>query len=206
MEDELTVGKVTLSFDVGTKNLAYCLIRDEDEKILDWNVVDISAPTYDKQCQKMIEAFDKIDYTRGYPKERKKSVIVVIERQPCRNPKMRIISGQIQMYYALEKSACLGSDENILIEKVIYYSPKFKLRCYKVKEGDTPIVDKKYSTPYAFRKNLAIQHCGIIINRAKDNQQIQDEKWVTFFDNNKKKRDDLSDSYLQGLAYIRGVG
>lgn len=42
------VRKATLSFDVGSKNLAYCLI-DENEIIKDWAVVDIGAATYDKQ-------------------------------------------------------------------------------------------------------------------------------------------------------------
>ena len=45
------MAKMTLSFDVGTKNLAYCLIRNEDEHIVDWNVVDVGAATYDRQCQ-----------------------------------------------------------------------------------------------------------------------------------------------------------
>ena len=58
---DIVAKKVTLSFDVGTKNLAYCLIRDEDEHIIDWNVMDISAATYDRQCQRMIDALDLIE-------------------------------------------------------------------------------------------------------------------------------------------------
>jgi len=191
--------KVTLSFDVGTKNLAYCLIRDEDEKILDWNVVDIGAATYDKQCQKMIEALDKIDYSIGYPESVKQSIVVVIERQPCRNPKMRVISGQIQMYYALEKNACLNNDDLVFIDKVVYYSPKFKLKCYKPQPGDDSIINKKYKSDYTFRKDLAKQHCKIMIKRNQDN------KWIELYNKNKGKADDLADSFLQGIAYLRNI-
>jgi hypothetical protein len=195
------VRKATLSFDVGSKNLAYCLI-DENENIRDWAVVDIGAATYDKQCQKLIVALDKIDYSCCYPEEEEQSIIVVIERQPSVNPRMRVISGQMQMYYALEKA---GANGNVKIEKIVFYSPKFKLRCYKFREGDKPVIPKKYSTPYAFRKNLAIQHCDIIIHRKnKDGEYIQDKKWVEFFEE-KGKSDDKSDSYLQSLAYMRGI-
>jgi hypothetical protein len=35
---------IILSFDIGIKNLAYCLIDSEDETILDWDVLDCSGP------------------------------------------------------------------------------------------------------------------------------------------------------------------
>jgi len=175
---------------------------DENEIIKDWAVVDIGAATYDKQCQKLIIALDQVDYSCCYSEDEEQSIIVVIERQPSVNPRMRVISGQIQMYYALEKA---GTNGNVKIEKIVYYSPKFKLRCYTVKPGDKPIIPKKYSTPYAFRKNLAIQHCDIIIHRKnKDGEYIQDKKWIDYFEE-KGKSDDKSDSYLMGLAYIRGI-
>jgi hypothetical protein len=34
-----------LSFDVGIKNLAYCLLDTEDKSILDWNIINISVDT-----------------------------------------------------------------------------------------------------------------------------------------------------------------
>lgn len=202
---DIVAKKVTLSFDVGTKNLAYCLIRDEDEHIIDWNVMDISAATYDRQCQRMIDALDLIDYSVGYPDSIKQSIVVVIEKQMARNPRMRVISGQLQMYFALEKRACEQNNDNVFIQKVIYYSPKFKLKCYTFREGDKSIITKKYSTPYAFRKDLGKQHCNIIINREKDGKLIQDKKWIDHYNKNKKKADDLADSFLQGLAYLRGI-
>ena len=37
-----------LSFDVGIKNLAYCLLDDKDNTIEDWGILNISI---DPQCQ-----------------------------------------------------------------------------------------------------------------------------------------------------------
>lgn len=191
--------KAYLSFDVGIVNLAYCLL-DEEYNILLWNIVNINAPSYDKQCEKLIKELDNIEYDNL---DDEYEIIVVIERQPCKNPKMRVISGQIQMYFALEKYSMKDikiSDRNTYISKIVYYSPKHKLRCYKRQEGDPPIVQKKLKSSYAIRKNLAIQHCSIMINRSG-----QKKEFIDLFNNNKKKADDLSDTYLQGVAYIMGL-
>lgn len=178
--------RVVLSFDVGVVNLAYCLL-DEDYNILLWNIVNVNASTYDKQCDKLIDELDKIDYGQFSPRE----LTVVIERQPCKNPKMRIVSGQIQMYFCLKK-------KNDPISKVVFYSPKFKLKCYQPLEGDPPIVQKKLKSEYAQRKNLAIQHCSIMIRRN------QPQEIIDFFDKPRQKKDDLSDTYLQAVSYLSG--
>lgn len=186
--------KAYLSFDVGIKNLAYCLL-DQDGIILLWDVLDISGPTYDKQCSKLIKELDNIKYDQL---EGPYDITVIIEKQMARNPKMRIISGQLQMYFALEKYYTPDPDKTKIV-KILYYSPKYKLRCYKKQEGDPPVVPKKIKSQYAIRKDLAIQHCSIMIKRSNQNQNF-----IDFFNNNKKKKDDLSDSYLQGMAYILG--
>lgn len=180
--------RVVLSFDIGIKNFAYCML-DENENIIQWNVADISGSTYDRQCQKLIQALDAINSEEMTDLA---ELEVIIEKQPGVNPKMRIISGQVQMYYSLLKYRNLFK-----INKVIYYSARNKLKCYEPKEGDEPIPEKKYSTKYATRKYLSKQHCERILV-----QNNQDE-WLKVFSSSKKK-DDLSDSFLQGVAYLRG--
>lgn len=172
-----------LSFDIGIKNLAYCLM-DKEFKIQEWRVCDISANNYDKQCQKIIDEMDKINF----PKD--KETIVIIEKQPGVNPKMRVISGQIMMYFAIKKK-----NNPELISKVIFYSPKYKLNCYKP-PPDHPIPEKKYSTKYAERKYLSKVHCERLMEIHEEND------WKEFYFKHKKK-DDLSDCYLQGYAYLK---
>lgn len=180
-----------LSFDIGIKNLAYCLIGEE-EKIKCWKVCDIGASTYETQSRKLINELDAIFEEWKEPRE-KESFTVVIERQPSRNPKMRVISGEVFMYFALLQKRPIF--EWVDVQKVVYFSPKFKLRVYESHEDDEPIVEKTYKSAYTFRKNLAKQHCERIIKRT-------DNEWVEYFKASKKK-DDLSDSMLQGLAYLR---
>lgn len=196
--------KAFLSIDVGTVNLAYCML-DHEGIILFWNVVDISAASYDKQCEKLIRELDKIDYEKL---EGMYDIVVVIERQPCKNPKMRVISGQIQMYYAIEKYS-QSKDQKSLISKIIYYSPKFKLKYYEKQAGDKEIIVKTYKSPYTFRKNLAKQHCDILIHRKINHTDItskfiQSQHFIEQYEKS-KKCDDMADSMLQGLAYIKGL-
>jgi hypothetical protein len=163
-----------LSFDIGIKNLAYCLLN-EYKQIIDWNVCDISGKTYDKICQKMITILDQIIC----PNE----TIVIIENQPGLNPKMRVISGQVFMYFSIRKRDQLG------VKRVTYYSPKNKL---KLVSQFNDIPEKQYSTGYQYRKYLSKECCKRL---------IKDPYWVKYF-NQSKKKDDLSDSYLQGIVYL----
>ena len=51
-------------------------------------------------------------------------------------------------------------------------------------------------TTYGERKKLSIE---IVKNQLNDNIKL--EKWIDIF-NNHKKKDDLADSFLQGLWYL----
>ena len=176
-----------LSFDVGVKNLAYCLL-DSNQKIIRWNIVDISHSSYQGRCSKLISELDNINLDIEEPNT------VIIERQMSKNRTMMIISGQILMYYTLKKK-----ERIVNIKKVIYYSPKHKLKCYTFEEGDEPLkkIRAKPNT-YAYRKNLSKQHCERMINRNQSKEMIE------FYKNLKAKKDDASDAYLQAVAYQNG--
>lgn len=191
-----------LSFDIGIKNLAYCLLEEsgEDATIRGWKVCDIGASTYEKQCAKLIGELDLVMETLSTSTEGR-DVAVVIERQPSRNPKMRVISGEVYMYFMLHRNTVPEKRryfyENVSICKVVYFSPKFKLKVYNAKEGDDPIVEKKYKSQYTYRKNLAKQHCERIMKRDIE----RNKEWIELY-NSSKKKDDLCDSMLQGLAWL----
>ena len=177
-----------LSFDVGVKNLAYCLI-DNNQKILIWNVINISHSTYEGRCSKLVSELDKIDLNICVD-DGDFTITVIIEKQMSKNRTMMIISGQILMYYTLKKKEISN------IKKVIYYSPRHKLKCYQFQEGDEPLkkIRAKFNT-YAYRKNLSKQHCERMIKRN------QSKEMIDFYKNLKAKKDDASDSFLQAVAY-----
>ena len=89
--------------------------------------------------------------------------------------KMRIISFMIAEYFIVK-------NDNIKIKMV---SP-----CYKLKDLET----KK--TNYSDRKKNSVKHCLDII------KNYNNTNWEDFF-NSHKKKDDLSDCFLQGLWYIK---
>lgn len=172
-----------LSFDVGVKNLAFCVL-DWTGDIHEWGILDISGASYEKQFLKLSGLLDELDFHKSVE-------IVLIERQPSCNPKMRIISAALHMYYIIRGL----KDEEGTVQKVLFYSPKHKLNCYTPKEGDEPIVIRA-KTPYARRKRMSIIHTRFLLR-----DQSENDRWSELFARAKKK-DDYADSFLQGLSYL----
>lgn len=119
---------------------------------------------------------------------------VVIENQisPIAN-RMKTLQGMISQYFIMR-------NDDILIE---FVSASNKLKDFDIFSGggiDPGIEDGKQEktnevTTYNQRKKMGIEKCSQLI---KDNNYTE---WYQFFLNNKKK-DDLSDAFLQGIWFI----
>ena len=162
---------IILSFDVGIKNLAYCLLDSETKDILDWNIIDCTSTNL---VLKMIKELDSLTHLL-------ESNLILIEKQPSFNPKMRIISTAIYVYFTLR----INHEQNKNI-KIIYYSAKHKLKLCEVK------LNKPCKSKYSNNKKLAIEQTKILLNT---------NTFLNFFLSHKKK-DDLADCYLQAISYI----
>ena len=177
-----------LSFDIGTKNLSYCIIdykSVESYDILDWNVLDISTKSKKKNiyllAENIITIFDTYDIFKSVDS-------VIIENQPCmKNPAMKSIQIIVFTYFMMHK-------KTTNIQNVILVSPKTKFNCYSGPE-DIICVDHLKSA-YSRRKKKAIICCNYIIN----NTATINKKWMEVFAKTKKK-DDLADSFLLNLTY-----
>jgi hypothetical protein len=164
-----------LSIDCGVKNLAYCLYNTETKLIELWEVVDISIEkcTYiPEMCIAFLENNKRLMECDN----------VIIEKQPPRNPKMRIMEASLYSYFIL----CGKLNIEGTIKNVQTFSPVHKLA------GILGISGKK---SYGARKKIAI-------NKVKDllGKETSDV-WLRYFCEH-KKRDDLADAYLMILAYI----
>ena len=175
-----------LSFDIGTINMAYCLL-DNMENIHQWGLFSIGTSTLESQCTRLAKQLDTLGFH-----ELEDNLTVIIEKQPKINAKMRVIEGCILMYFVQKKLK-----GNKYLKKITVYSPKHKLKCYKMAPDEEPIVQKCKKGHYQ-RKRLGIEHCRRMITRHEHNKD-----WLEFFENNKAKADDLADSYLQGISYVR---
>ena len=209
-----------LSFDIGIKNLSYCLLNKSTQEIVDWGILNISCDklcdhvnTKNKCCDKsatylhgdilLCSSHSKL---KQYPNKCKKiksdnSIYnvgkkmvdeldkyplfldcedVIVENQPSlKNPTMKSIQMMVYSYFLIK-----GQAKNLEM-----INARNKLKVYKGPKITCIITDK-----YKRNKFLAIEYCKEMIKN-------QNKKYIELFDNSKKK-DDLADSYLQGIYYI----
>tara|TARA_B100000161_G_C33412225_1_gene351626 strand:- start:9 stop:656 length:648 start_codon:yes stop_codon:yes gene_type:complete len=209
-----------LSFDIGIKNLSFCLL-DNDKKILDWGIINICC---EEECQhinnknnnkccnsasfitennillcnnhskqkkysgkkgklkknnsiynignKLVEELDKYNFLDCEH--------IIIENQPSlKNPTMKSIQMILYSYFLIKSN-------HLKLEMI---NARNKLKAYKGEQIPCDIKDK-----YKKNKYLAIEYCKKMI-------VDEDIKYIDLF-NSSKKKDDLSDSYLQGIYYI----
>ena len=208
------VEKVLLSFDIGVTNMAYCCIDYDTKRILKWGCFSIKAKTLEAQTRKLIEHLDNLDFFSSLAEPITASLTppltVVIEKQPRINARMRVLEGCLLMYFCLANGK--GAD------KVVTYSPHYKLKLYEPINDEPPLNFKLSLKSHYGRKKLGIEHCRRFLKRyegvndaaigtegsAEGSESVVEgsvSPWITYFESCSKK-DDLADSYLQGLSYL----
>jgi len=220
-----------LSFDIGIKNLCFCELSDKG-KILDWAIVNISndvpcehtikggkvcdkSGTYiytdsskkemylctghsKNKCYEKVKKFNnpknnifhisqnlvkKLDEFKFFDRNIKD---VIVENQPSlKNPTMKSIQMIVYSYF-LVKGICR---DDCSIEALEMINARNKLKVYKGEPIECDFTDK-----YKKNKYLAVKYCEKMI--------VEEDKQYIDLYNISKKKDDLSDSYLQGIYYI----
>ena len=215
-----------LSFDIGIKNLCFCELN-KDSKILDWQIVNISN---DKPCEHIIKGGkccdkpgtfiyeDKYICTshsknKQYGKVKKfnnkeNSIFhvsqnfvkklndfnlfdrditsVIVENQPSlKNPTMKSIQMIVYSYFLI--NGICNKESSITVLEMI--NARNKLKVYK---GEP--IECKYKETYKRNKFLAVKYTEKMIID-EDNNFIEQYSLS-------KKKDDLADSYLQGIYFI----
>ena len=215
-----------LSWDIGILNLSYCILEKNEEnqiKIIGWDIVNLVDNEEMKKNRTLI--FENIPRKLHEIPELLNVDIVVIENQPClKNPQMKSIQMIMYSYFLILGKVIGNNTENsTYIDKIDFCSASNKLKIYKgpeiilqekvrknkkineeSKEIENKEVEskeeskpKKNTMKYSDKKKLAIEHCKYFL-------QNQDVDYLDFF-NNHKKKDDLADSYLQGLYYYSKI-
>ena len=174
-----------LAFDVGIKNLSYCLI--EDESILDWDLINLVKDEHTKKND-----LHELSYILFYVLREKFEHIyidhIIIENQPVlKNPTMKSIQMLIYSYFAylkhIEHHSTLGIN-------FIGASTKVKLAEKILKEKGIEM--DKCSSKYQYNKKISIKCTSELL--LNTNEELHE-----FFISHKKK-DDLADCYLLALA------
>jgi hypothetical protein len=123
---------------------------------------------------------------------------VLIENQPTlKNPRMKAISSTLYDFYLIR--GIVDKDitkSNITLVKYMCPSNKLKL----ANDGDTQKLVKlkgNEAKTYKLTKALGIKYCSELISAEPETK----EKWLNHF-NSYKKKDDMADSFLQGIYYV----
>lgn len=161
-----------LSFDVGIKNLALCVI--EGDSIKHWDVLDVPNGYNESLCINLVKVLDCHKYLLD-------SDTVIIEKQPSKNNKMRIMENLLTSYFVIKGV----NEQTSSITKIKVYSAKHKL-------GSTTVKGKQN---YSARKKLSITRCSEFLKKTHQTKDI-----LVKFEKSKKK-DDLADSLLQALKF-----
>jgi len=179
-----------ISFDIGIKNMAYCFVRiDKDKKIdfLNLNKIDFNLKK-NSNIQNVIDnTIDFLDITFNHelsinPNEK---IIILIECQMT--SLMKTIQTTINTYFKLI-SRFSGYD----IE-TIYLSPKHKLNIINKYQ------DKIASSSYKQNKIDAVYFCQYLLENTYKDRDI-DNKFIDIYKSMKKK-DDVSDAFLMVIYY-----
>lgn len=195
-----------LSFDIGIKNLSYCIMYKSnlnrninDIKIIDWGIIQLIDD--DIKCKTVpLETITEILYNKLHDKFIDYDIdTILLENQPVlKNPLMKSIQMIIYGYFNYEKHIMGRNIESI---KLINASNKLKLG-KKLKDFNNSVDVQeinKINSKYTKNKKLAIIYTNHFLKQRLIEEDY--EKYNTIF-NDHKKKDDLSDAFLQGLYFI----
>ena len=221
-----------LSIDIGVLNLAICCVKKLENlyEIVAWNLINVmetpnlESLTCNYGCkQKAYSTTDGENLCIRHAKKKEKVVMkpkkvkiknlcvqelvfnllnaldkltaenqtiwnlvtaIVIEKQPIENKKMQMVShivlGHFVRYF----------NNSIPISLMPAYH---KLNVY-----NGPVIICNLKTKYAQRKYIGVQQTQWFLQ----NEVFSNEKWLTIF-NNSKKKDDLADSFLQAIFSLK---
>jgi len=197
---------IYISFDIGIKNLAVCILKKTDKiTILDWRIISLAEKKKDiKGIDDISERiYMELDNIIGDLKEKGINTIdyVLIENQPSNlNGLMKTIQYIIYCYFSLLKYWDKIVDNVVLVNaslktKTHDFKPDIQVKMEDVQKAKTVKNSKGFrSDKYKMNKQTSIEICKHYI---KDDVHL-----CEIFDNNKKK-DDLCDACLQAVSYIR---
>lgn len=188
-----------LSFDIGYKNLAYCIMTS-DGRILEWENLTLYTSdklTEEEKTQCLINKLKSIGILTNA------KYVILIEKQ-FKNPIIISISQQILMYYMMVKNKqVLFSHYDIM--RIVKYSPSHKLKYYDTLS--LPKIEQKVlKSKYSMNKQLAIKQIDIIFHNNEELYRLygfpRQYPCMIVKYCSAEKRDDLADCALQGWSYL----
>jgi len=192
------MNETILSFDVGIKNLAYMAmtITEEGAMIQAWDIIPLVDE--DENANKVgVDILSVRLYNRLEEKWQALtstvSLHVIIENQPAlKNTVMKTIQVLIYGFYTYKR---MLSVENVICIRLM--SASLKLKLGKIIDVQ---LDKEPSSKYKKNKLLGIAYASEFLPVCTNH-----DTYLIHFQGHKKK-DDLADTFLQTVVYVREKG
>lgn len=178
-----------ISFDIGVKNLAVCVISytQTDITILIWKIISLAAPKekipiMNELAGRIFLELDSLVDEIGHPID-----YVILENQPSNlNGSMKSLQMMIYTYFQLRKHW------EGLAKQVYLVSASEKLKGHDLTDIDMT----KYETMKRYEKNKKL---GIEITKK---YLAKNEELLKYFCSY-KKADDMADSFLQTISWLK---
>jgi hypothetical protein len=185
-----------LSWDIGIKNLAYCIVDSDTKEIFHWEVIE-NTPSRDS-----LKLHNEIINNLESRPHLLKVDVLLLEKQPSFNPTMRMVSSSLYTYFYI-RGVLQYTPERPKIKELIFFSPRKKLDCtgewISLPRGGRR-GGKKAQNRYAAIKKAGIE---LAYKKLGETHGING-KWVGFLDS-KKKKDDLADCWIQCLSWLEPI-
>lgn len=195
----LTKGVNCLSWDCGTTNLCYCLLEyigEQDKggkefKVIMWENFSLNAQSIKHAVEMLPRELDRRPWMLD-------ADYVCIESQVVNNIEMKVVSHALQMYFitrTLTQSIPRGGQSSVVsppkVMSVHFVSAKSKFTVCEVEEPNL-------KTRRAKNKRMAVMMAQKLLEQQGDTQTLR-------YLNKHTKKDDLSDSLIQGIYFLRIV-
>jgi hypothetical protein len=173
----LTPNTNVLSFDVGIQNLCYCLLEHRDEPDREYSIR--LWENMSLRADGMVDAIASLRRELDARPWMQHVDHVVIEAQVAANPAMKVISHAIQMYFACRAASAA----------VHFVSPKNKFKVCNVPEPEGV-------KGHARNKRIAVLMAQKLLGAQRERASLE-------YLNSHVKKDDLADSFLQAVYFLR---
>lgn len=174
--ERLSENLTVLSFDCGMLNFAYCLLEDADDPDREFNI-----KLWQLFSINSVSASEAVSNLKRELDQRPWMLQVdhvIIEAQVLTNSLMKTISHALQMYFICKSDV-----------PVHFISPKNKFKVCKVPEPENV-------TGHAKNKKVAILMADKLLSKQCNRNALE-------YFHSHKKCDDLADSLLQGVYFLR---
>lgn len=177
--ERLTLRTNVLSWDCGLTNLCYCLLEEQDDPdrehaIRLWENFSLRAEGISDAVISLRRELDARPWMQIADH-------IVIEAQVAANPQMKVIAHALQMYFLVRRAPGLPA------RAVHFVCPKSKFKVCNVPDPDG-------ARGHAKNKKIAVLMAQKLLAREKSSLEYL---------NSHRKRDDLADSFLQAVYFLR---